>query len=1250
MTNEGTKENGTNKRSKSKITAKEALIGTPVSNPNAFNGDVNICKQNNNANNDLQSPSSKKITHRKRSRPESFSHGPAVKPFLFSPLQGKKRGSPTMKENKCNDYNKRNRREMTSSISSSTPMDFSQSKRNLHLPMPCKVDDHILLNDNSLDKHNPTPFAPESPVRSVVSCDGSQYELEMNVISKPNDTEGTPEGICVESPLPDKDEKELSSLPYALQLHIKALRSEASLAPMKPLLSRLMVHPGHNRKGTFNSPVDHEALGLKEYTTIVKKPMDLGTVKKNLHSNIYLSHADAASDIRLCFQNALLFNPPLHPIHEAAKNLLSVFETSYSTILKDRAEKLTSSCQTDIFVPLPAHVPLPPMQHTCQACCGRTCKVCNEKCLSLEPTLVICAGAQCAGSKIRRGTIYHCSTDGAKAWCQRCFTTLPAIISKDDSDTNNVVQYKRDLLKRRNDEDIVERWLTCNKCGEGVHEVCAFANEFSVDHSNFECPQCTHSVLPVSSDNLLPFEEANEIAASSSEDVYSYLNGHATPQKIKHTFQGSSLDSRTLPSCSIAEFIELKIQERMISLNCPPNAEKTLTIRVISDCEKVFQIPDVIKRHFREANESTCNSTKIDGISEFNEPPSEVKYEAKAIAIFQRIDGMDVCIFCMYVQEYEGNSGNDSKRIYIAYLDSVEHLRPRELRTNIYHETLVAYLATARARGFRYAHIWSCPPSRGNSFIFWGHPASQKIPTKERLLSWYHSAISHGLNQGVITDVKSLYESSFQEYDEKRNNAKGTTNESSKIMVCPPLLEGDFWIEETVRVHSNSTARFFRSKNSKTYSPHESFCPEDLFSGKQSNCPAMHVATVLQDDIMLHPSAVAFCEPVNAAALKLHDYHDVIEKPMDLGTVTMQLLLGEYDTFVDVVNDIELVFNNAMRYNPPGHVVHSLALDLLQYSRKQIETLVEYWQSLGVKNTSEKDSSNTTVEGLADLSMKLGTSISSKASVLPQDTKSTDESSPSSISTQSVNSSSQKLDLLTGGPEAVAKRMVGEDVWLLDKRHNHKTNSKNKKSKKEKTKYNYSDGMLKQKESWLGDDVSTVVRRLRTDFFICQLYQDDESSSVAGQVKDEEFHSYIADFDITTVRSPMTKTECSSVPKVADTRHGLLEFSQYRNFQFDTIRRAKYSTAMLLLYLQHHDLPGIIPTCATCQHEIESVRWRRSNKAFDERRRSSQTMAIRMTSLDMSREELCTPCYDQVAKKEAFVPICVSLKRNVIEK
>mmetsp|Transcript_20663 Transcript_20663/g.25433 ORF Transcript_20663/g.25433 Transcript_20663/m.25433 type:complete len:88 (+) Transcript_20663:3167-3430(+) len=84
---------------------------------------------------------------------------------------------------------------------------------------------------------------------------------------------------------------------------------------------------------------------------------------------------------------------------------------------------------------------------------------------------------------------------------------------------------------------------------------------------------------------------------------------------------------------------------------------------------------------------------------------------------------------------------------------------------------------------------------------------------------------------------------------------------------------------------------------------------------------------------------------------------------------------------------------------------------------------------------------------------------------------------------------------------------------------------------------------------------------------------------------------------------------------------------------------------MMLFHLQHEDSVGVIPTCTYCQNDIVDVRWRKLNKAFDERRRSSQTMSIRMTSVEMKRVDLCSPCYDKETLQESYIPVRVSFKR-----
>lgn len=56
------------------------------------------------------------------------------------------------------------------------------------------------------------------------------------------------------------------------------------------------------------NPVDPIALGIPQYRTIIKRPMDLSTIRKNLESNHYSSLDEYEADIRLMLENCKIFN------------------------------------------------------------------------------------------------------------------------------------------------------------------------------------------------------------------------------------------------------------------------------------------------------------------------------------------------------------------------------------------------------------------------------------------------------------------------------------------------------------------------------------------------------------------------------------------------------------------------------------------------------------------------------------------------------------------------------------------------------------------------------------------------------------------------------------------------------------------------------------------------------------------------------------------------------------------------------
>lgn len=58
----------------------------------------------------------------------------------------------------------------------------------------------------------------------------------------------------------------------------------------------------------FRQPVDWKGLGLIDYPQIIKKPMDLGTIKNNLENGKYENKDQVAADVRLVWTNCMLYN------------------------------------------------------------------------------------------------------------------------------------------------------------------------------------------------------------------------------------------------------------------------------------------------------------------------------------------------------------------------------------------------------------------------------------------------------------------------------------------------------------------------------------------------------------------------------------------------------------------------------------------------------------------------------------------------------------------------------------------------------------------------------------------------------------------------------------------------------------------------------------------------------------------------------------------------------------------------------
>lgn len=92
-----------------------------------------------------------------------------------------------------------------------------------------------------------------------------------------------------------------------------------------------------------------------------------------------------------------------------------------------------------------------------------------------------------------------------------------------------------------------------------------------------------------------------------------------------------------------------------------------------------------------------------------------------------------------------------------------------------------------------------------------------------------------------------------------------------------------------------------------------------------------------------HKWAGPFMQPVDVVGLGLHDYYEVIEKPMDFSTIKCKMEAKDgngYKNVREMCADVRLIFKNAMKYNKERDDVHVMAKTLLdKFETKWLQLL-----------------------------------------------------------------------------------------------------------------------------------------------------------------------------------------------------------------------------------------------------------------------------------------------------------------------
>ena len=249
-----------------------------------------------------------------------------------------------------------------------------------------------------------------------------------------------------------------------------AFFKQARLAARKLKLKAgdlLRILMAHQHGWVFNTPVDPVELGLPDYFQVIKRPMDLGTIKKRLENGCYNTIEGFQADVLLTFDNAMQYNPDGSVVHNMAKEMRTKFVSDYGKLINQLQQ-----------------------EEEAKRLSGDACALCGCEKLLFEPPVFYCNGLKCPSKRIRRNSYYYVGGNNQYHWCHLCFAELK---ESNPIELADMTIRKSTLLKKKNDEVHEESWVQCDKCERWIHQICALFNtrQNKDQRSEYTCPKCT---------------------------------------------------------------------------------------------------------------------------------------------------------------------------------------------------------------------------------------------------------------------------------------------------------------------------------------------------------------------------------------------------------------------------------------------------------------------------------------------------------------------------------------------------------------------------------------------------------------------------------------------------------------------------------------------------------------------------------------------------------------------------------------
>ena len=184
-------------------------------------------------------------------------------------------------------------------------------------------------------------------------------------------------------------------------------------------------------------------------------------------------------------------------------------------------------------------------------------------------------------------------------FCKKCFDSAKTecILVGDDPTQSLIELPKSEFLPAKNDHQEPEPTIDCIVCARRFHNICILYHEH-IWPEGYVCKTCVQRYNVKRKDNR-------------------YV-------------------AYKLTTTDLANVLEKRVND-LLQRECEPETGR-VTVRILATSDRICEVKPRLKKHFGPL------------------VPDGYPYRTKAIFAFQEIDGVDVVLFGMHVQEYDSKS------------------------------------------------------------------------------------------------------------------------------------------------------------------------------------------------------------------------------------------------------------------------------------------------------------------------------------------------------------------------------------------------------------------------------------------------------------------------------------------------------------------------------------------------------------------------------------------------------------------